>query len=102
MKAVGAMYAGIAFFGILALRYLWTACRPGTLTIDDQGITQRLGWRRLHWAWRDIDHTEVIRTAAGLVSAVLIYPRNGGRVRLFGWELSAEELQAKIEEHRCA
>ena len=100
MKAVGAMYLGIAFFGVLGLRYLWTACRQGTLTIDDKGIAQNLGWRRLRWAWKYIDRTEVIRTAGGLVSACLLYPRLGGRVRLFGWELPADELQRKIEQYR--
>ena len=101
-KAVIFLRIGMAFFGLLALRYLWAACFPGTLTIDAQGITQNLGWRRLHWAWNDIDHTEVIRTAAGLVSACLIYPRVGGRVRLFGWEVPADQLERKIEEYRSA
>jgi hypothetical protein len=94
------MYIGIAFFGVLALRYGWTALRPGTLTIDDRGITQSLGWRQLHWAWNEIDRTEVIRTAGGLASACILYPRRGGRVRLFGWEVPAEDLQRTIEQRR--
>ena len=96
------MYVSIAFFGVLALRYLWSALRPGTLTINAQGITQSLGWRQSHWAWKDIDRTEVIRTTAGLFSACLLYPHIGRRVQLFGWELSADELQRKIEEYRTS
>src|SRR4051812_39709562 len=91
---------GAAFFAVLALRYLWSFCRPGTLTLDKNGITQNVGWRRVHWAWIDIDHTEIIQAPGRLVSACLVYPRVGGSVRLFGWTLSAEELQRKIEEYR--
>lgn len=94
------LYLCAAFFAVLALRYLWSICWPGTLTIDANGITQNLGWRRLHWAWDDIDHTEVIHTRGGLASACILYPRSGGRVRLFGWRLPPEELQWKIEEYR--
>jgi hypothetical protein len=95
-----ALYCCAAFFIVLALRYVWSACYPGTLTIGPNGITQNLGWRRLGWAWDDIDHTEIIRTPGGLASACMIYPRVGRRVRLFGWTLSAEELQRAIDEYR--
>jgi hypothetical protein len=95
------LYWSAAFFAVLALRYLWSIYRPGTLTLDEAGMTENLGWKRLHWAWAEIDHTEVIQTPGGLASACLIYPHTGGRVRLFGWRLSANELHRRIEEYRA-
>lgn len=95
-----ALYCCAAFFALLALRYIWSVCFPGTLAIGSEGITQNLGWRRLYWAWNDIDHTEVISTPGGLASACIIYPCVGRRVRLFGWTLSAVDLQRMIDEYR--
>ena len=91
------LYAGATFFAILAIRYLWSVCRPGTLTIDRDGLTLNLGWRRLHWAWDEIDRAELVRTPGNLASAYMIYPRVGGRVRLFGWRTSTKDLQRQIE-----
>lgn len=99
-EGIAWMYFAIAFFGILGLRYAWTLLRPGTLTITDEGISQNLGWRRRRWAWHEISRTEVLRTAANLVSVCLIHTPDGEKVRLFGWEMRPEELQRKIDEHR--
>jgi hypothetical protein len=99
-KTVGWFYLGIVFFSVIALRYAWTLHRPGILTISGEGITQDLGWRSRHWAWSDIERTQIIQTAGGLVSVCMLYPRIGGRVRLFGWELSSDELQRKIDQYR--
>ena len=96
------LYFATAFFGVLALRYFWAIVRPGILTISAQGITQDLGWRRLHWDWNDIDHTEVVWTAAGRVSVCLLYTCSGKRVRLFGWKLPPEELQREIRGYQSA
>lgn len=102
LKSDALLYLCAAFFGVLALRYLWPLCHPGALTIGPDGITQNLGWRRLHWTWNDIDRTEVIQTPGGLTSACLVYPRSGGRVRLFGWAISAEDIQRKVDTYRPA
>ncbi|MEO5493039.1 MAG: hypothetical protein ABIR08_03320 [Sphingomonas sp.] len=91
------LYLSAAAFVVLGVRYLWTVCCPGTLTIDPEGLTQDLGWRRRHWAWNEIDHAERVRTPGNLASAYVIYPHAGGRFRLFGWRVSTDELQRKIE-----
>jgi hypothetical protein len=86
--------------GVLALRYAWSLLKPGTLTVSSGGITQDLGWRRKHWNWADIDQVELRRTAANSVSVCMLYPIAKPPVRLFGWNVSADELYETIQRDR--
>jgi len=99
VTAIGVI--GAMFFGVLALRYVWSLLNPGTLTISADGITQNLGWRRRHWNWGEIDKVELGRTAGNLVGFCMLYPVASLPVRLFGWQLSAGEIYDAIEETRA-
>jgi len=93
-------WLGSIFFGVLLLRYLLAVARPGTLTISPNGLKQDLGWRKKSWQWSDIDRAEIVRTAANRVSVCMIYPALERPVRLFGWEMAADELCGMINQNR--
>jgi hypothetical protein len=93
-------YLGVLFFGVIALRYAWSVLKPGTLEVSTTGISQDLGWRKTHWRWADVEKVELRRTAADRVSVCLLYPNGRAPVRLFGWNVSAEQLFNTIERTR--
>jgi hypothetical protein len=100
-KVTAISWIAAAFFGVLGIRYAWAVLKPGMLIISPTGISQDLGWRRRQWRWADIDQIEVQRTAANLMSLCVLYPKGRRPVRLFGWELSPEELHDAIERERA-
>ena len=90
-------WAGALFFALLLVRYAWALASPGTLTVSTAGLEQSLGWRRRRWRWSDI---EEVRLVDSTVSVCIVYPTTALPVRLFGWNVEADQLKRLIDNYR--